>query len=467
MTTFWDKVQVAASAAIRAWRTVPGLDNPTAASDNIYALLSSTDQQRIDLYNAYWKYYRGQHKKHLKVRMTPVGPGPDDNVTINVSRRVVNKGATFLFGEPLKWELTEGDQTPEEEMLERIWHSSEWRMSFLSEVAINGGVTGDAYIQIRSRGEQELPSLVNLNPSIVFPHWNPQDIDEVWAYELRYRRQGKIARTVHALVDNGEYWEIFTEVLQGNNLWKRLSDEDRVWPWPFSSIVHVKNYPNPNSYFGLSDLEDADLNDAINQATSNMNRIIRIFAHPIVWGKMMGQIDLDPSTIMMSQNKDASLDSLELAKDLASAQTFLRYLRTMWAEITQVPENDPDRLAIGAQSGFALKVLYSDLIQKTNIKRSLYGQGIVELNRRLLSMLNMGDENICKLYWETPLPEDKRATTQSDQFDLEAGLVSKKTLAARRGYDWEVEQIRLGEQQAGQLNVGEMLLSAFDRGQVE
>lgn len=461
MATFWERIQQAAKAAVSAWQG-KSLESPNQPL-SIYTGLDEQDRQRVMRYQLLWKYYKGEHKKHLKVRMTPAGPGPDDNVVVNLSRRVVNKGVNFLFGEPLTWELVEGATTDAEKHLADVWRSNEWKMAFLSEVAINGGVTGDAYVQIQPR-ENDLPRLINLNPSIVFPYWNPDDIDEIWAYELRWRRGQAIKRTIHSLHESGQQWEIFTETHQQGR-WV-LDAPAMMWPYPWSAIHHIKNLPNPNEFFGCSDLEDADLNDAINQVSSNLNRVVRIFAHPVIWSKMFGNADLDPSKIAQATNKEAEMHALELAKDLGSAQEYLKYLRTMFSEITQVPENDPDRMTIGAQSGFALRVLFHEFVQKTNLKRSLYGQGIVELNRHLLEMDGFGPDNVCRLTWIDPLPVDKRETTESDRFDLEAGLVSKETLSRERGYDWDSELERMEVERAADGSLGEALLRSFERGAV-
>lgn len=459
MATFWERIQQAYKAALNAWQG-QNLDSPSQPL-SIYTGLADADRQRVERYQLLWKYYKGEHKKHLKVRMTPAGQGPDDNVTINVSRRAVNKGAAFLFGEPLTWELKEGEKTPEEKTLNDIWRSDEWKMSFLLEVALNGGVTGDAYIQIAPQ-LNDLPRIVNLNPAITFPHCNPDDVDDVWAYEFRWRRGQTIKRTVHTKLDSGNEWEIFTETFQQGR-WV-AEGAKQSWPWGWPAILHVKNLPNPNEFFGLSDLEDADLNDAINQTSSNLNRVIRLFAHPVIWGKMMGNADLDPSKIALATNPEAMMDALQLANELGSAQEFIKYLRTMFSEITQVPENDPDRMTIGAQSGFALRVLFHELVQKTNIKRSLYGKEIVELNRRLLAIEGKGEENICKLVWKDPLPVDKREVADSDRFELESGLVSKETKSREHGYDWDDEQEKMRTERDAEGSLGESLLRAFERG---
>jgi hypothetical protein len=102
-------------------------------------------------------------------------------------------------------------------------------------------------------------------------------------------------------------------------------------------------------------------------------------------------------------------------------------------------------MGIGAQSGFALKVLFNDLLLKTGIKRSLYGTAIVETNRRLLDLMEMGEANVSKLHWLDPLPVDGRESAETDRFELDSEIVSRETVSTRRGYDWEVEQERMGK----------------------
>lgn len=465
MATFWDKVVSATKAAASAWVQVDNYQLSTPMPTSIYYDLPDSERQRVDRYRLLWKYYRGEHKKHLKVRMTPAGPGPDDNVIVNISRRIVNKGVDFLFGAPLTWQLDESTETKEEEALAAVWKSHEWRMAFLSELAINGGVTGDFYMQIvpPKNGEQ-YPRVVNLNPSIVFVTTNPNDIDDVWSYQLRQSSGGTIMRTIHAMNEDRQSWQTWTEALTTNE-WRRI-DEPELWPYSWPMIIHGKNLPNPNNYFGCSDLEDADINDTINMVASNINRITRIFAHPIVWGRGFGssEMSLDASKVAMTSNPDATMGALELAREMNAPQEYLRFLRNTFAEVTAVPQNDPERLGIGAQSGFALKVLYNDLTLKTGIKRSLYGMAIVETNRRLLEMMGYGNDRMVKLQWEDPLPIDERAMTESDKFDIEAGIASKQTVSQRRGYDWDTELERRQAEQVSDGNVGEMLLRAFERG---
>jgi len=461
MPTIWERIQASTKAAIGAW-THPSEDT-IHAPFSVYFGLEDEQRRRVERYQLLWKYYRGEHRKALRAKTNRDGTTIDDNVVINLSRRVVNKSTSFLFGQPLQWELREGEQTPEEDVLDQIWRNLSWRQSFLQELAIGGGVCGTFFMQILPPVDgQSLPRLIDVDPAIIFPRWNPSDIDDMWAYEMRWKEGASVLRTIHSKQDGGMAWETWTERLQRGR-WI-VEQEPEVWPWEWPMLVHGKNLPNPNEFFGLSDLEDADLNDAINETASNIKRVTRIFAHPVMWGKGFNADEIDPSKMMLTNNPDATMGALELGRDLQSSQDYLRFLRTMFAEITQVPENDPDRLALGAQSGFALKLLFGDLLDKTYTKRNLYGQEIVEVNRRMLEMLGHGPDNRVTLHWASPLPVDEQSAMSADKFDLDAGLSSLETMQRKRGYDPEVEAERIAAQKTQSGTIGEALLAAFDRG---
>ena len=440
--TFWDKVDRSVRAAMSAWAGSEPVVQASPQPD--HQGVTDYDAQRIERYKLLWEYYRGEHRKHLKPIKTPDGRLQDDNIVINLSRRVVNKGVYFLFGKPLIWQLTEGTDTPEEVMLERIWGSHEKRMTFLAELALNGGVTGDFYLQIvpPAPGE-ELPRVINLDPSTVFVKTDPNDIEKEWAFDLRWESSGRVCRTMHALNEDGLDWSTWDEIWNAGR-WEQMT-EPELWGFPYPMIVHGKNLPSPNSYWGCSDLEDADLNDAINLVASNISRITRIFAHPFVWGYGFGRDGkgIDISGVALSDDPQAKMGALELGRDMSSAQEYLKFLRTAFAEVTGVPESDPDRMAIGAQSGFALEVLFNDLVLKTGLKRSLYGSALVECNRRLLDMMGMGDKHVVKLHWQNPLPVDDRAEREGQQFDIDYKLASRKTISEKRGYNYDAEVDRL------------------------
>jgi len=432
---------------------------------NDYAHLQTlTESQRHQLKHIQmlWSYYRGDFKKWLLPKLLPNGNTINDNVQLALSRKIVHKGNYFLFGKGLNWQLSKKNAVTEEKVLSQIWGNQETQNAFLSELGINGGVTGNYYIQIVSN--QKGTRVKNLDPTWVFVTPDPNDQDEALEYDLRFMVKDELFRILHKNLGNGT-WD-YSKEKYTKARWEYV-EKPVIWPfeWPF--IVSGKNLPNPNSFYGASDLIDAEINDTINLVASNLNRIIRIFAHPVIWGYGFGSsaLTVDSSKIITSTSESAKLEALELARDLSSPQEYLKFLRTMFSEVTNVPESDPDRLAIGAQSGFALEVLFNDLILKTGTKRNFYGKGLIELNRRLLELSGFGEDNQTQLLWPNALPTDKQSETTSDQFELASGLVSKRTLAIKRGYDFDQELEYMQKEQANQGTLGEALITAFRNGQ--
>lgn len=450
MATIWDRLQAAARAARDAWTGTPTLSDPFSESELLRGLDADT-RKRIKGYDLRWSYYKGEHASHLKKRTGE----PDPNVILNYSRRIVDKGVSFLFGKDVQYELAEGETTQEEEALETAWRSPEWRGAFLNELAQQGAVCGTFYVQVLPPdGEmptsgyvptthREAPRIINLDPRIVIPHWHADDIDAVHTWEIRWMSDGRATRTIWAIDEDDATRWFYRDERWGKEGWEIITPQQE-WPWPWSPIVHGKNLPLANSFYGLSDLEDADLNDAINLIGSNTNRILHIWAHPVMWGRGFSpdQMDRAVDRMSISSAPDALLDLLEMQSDLSSSANYMNQLISAYHKVTRVPEMNPDTMRLGAQSGFALKVLYGDLLEKTYTKRMLYGQALVEANRRLLDMMGWGDDNYTTLHWQDPLPKDPQDDMLRDTLDLERGLASKETVQVRRGLDPEVERER-------------------------
>jgi len=135
----------------------------------------------------------------------------------------------------------------------------------------------------------------------------------------------------------------------------------------------------------------------------------------------------------------------------------------------RVPNLTPHNLTVGAQSGFSLRILHGDLIEKTDAKRCTYGDMLIELNRRALEMAGHGDGNVTRLDWADPLPVNATEAMAEDGFDLDRGLAAKSTVQAKRGYDPKSEDEKItAESSAEDLrsgNVGSLILRQFNQGQ--
>ena len=83
---------------------------PSLADVMWRSALNFEEQRRLDAYNKAWDVYQGNLKQPLVVKPD----GPNDNVTINYGRIIVDKSVSFLFGQEPQFELSEGAETPAE-----------------------------------------------------------------------------------------------------------------------------------------------------------------------------------------------------------------------------------------------------------------------------------------------------------------------------------------------------------------
>jgi len=119
---------------------------------------------------------------------------------------------------------------------------------------------------------------------------------------------------------------------------------------------------------------------------------------------------------------------------------------------------------LGALTNFGLRVLYQDALSKLEEKRGLFGEGIVEINHRLLELAGAPDTDGGVVFWPDLLPENNMENAQALRTDLELGLVSKQTAAGKRGYMWTDEEERIASETAAGDNIGAALLRTFSQG---
>jgi hypothetical protein len=430
--TIIDRINNVWTAAKNAWF---GVDSPPSFLNPLYVEVGPSVEKRILKYQLFWDYYDGNHKKYLK--------NNEHNVTINYSAKIVDKGVSFLFGKPLKIELNDATITDKELYLSKVFYSDEQMHELFIDMATTGGVCGDFFLQMWV-DDQGIPHFDNLNPSLVYPKYRNNNYKDVISYEIRWIDNDTVYRNRHERLSDGTWYSFVEYQDENQRYW--ISDEELsyAWPYQFPAILGGKNLPNPKSSFGKSDIESADLNDSINFVASNVNKTVNMFATPILWGKGFDTEKFDISEFNTSTDENATIQAVEIGKTVGSNTDYLNFLKGAYAETTSVPENDPENLRVGSTSGFALQVLLNDLLLKTGVKRSLYGSAIKEMCHRALIIGGYdGQDNTVKLHWSNPLPIDERTQVENDRFDLEQGIASLKTIRAKRGYDYAIEEERI------------------------
>ena len=319
--------------------------------------------------------------------------------------------------------------------------------------------------------------LVAIDPSLIDIETDPDDSEKVIRYIIQYKSVdedgkeiGKREITEWTPTSDTEmstgYWMVYYYQTGQSGKWELINSVS--WEYDFPPIVHTKNLPNPFQVWGTPDITSdvIELQDRLNFVASNMSKIIRIHAHPKIWGAGNAEakkIDIGVEQMMWFNDPETKIGQLEQLGDLASSQAFLLNLRQSLFDITRTVDISSIADKIGALTNFGLHVLYVDAVAKLNVKRELYGAFIKEINRRIQILAGIEPAEI-EIIWPDPLPENSQEKLTADKMALDMGIVSKQTVSQNNGYDWEVEQDRLGQEKQGEENIGSVLLNAFNRG---
>jgi hypothetical protein len=433
--------------------------------------------ERQKRFEKHWNYYDGVMPSPLKVE----GDGYNDNVILAKVDQVADKVLSFLLGDGVTFDVGADDQeTEDDDAVAALWAANRGA-TLQHNIALSGILTGHCVVRIEPMPGGQMPRIVHVNAAQFSTFWDVSDIDNVLWYRLQYRlganglgkridyvkgrQNGQSQSFDHTA---GGWTEIVYRIDGMGTQWKQVNLQ--VLPFDFPPIVDWQNMPRPHTYYGADDISRAvALNDALNFVASNYQRILKHHGSP----KTIG-IGFDAEAIVgtsvggfytVNKSKsEADIFNLEMQSDLSSAREFLGILaREIWQSARMV---DPQMVkdTVGSLTNFGLKVLFSDALSKTNTKRLLYGEAYELIAKRGLVMAGLAAPDKVKTNWPDVLPEDSLAVSTALLKEVEAGLIDKETYRQLRGYDNDVIEQRLSEEQAGQQNLGALLLSNFSKG---
>jgi hypothetical protein len=405
---------------------------------------------RIERVNA---YRAGAQKKHLVV----ADGKPDDNVTVNFIRLLARRSVSYLFGEGVTIEhATEGAK----DYLDSIYERNKG-VTFLRKLGTNGALTGTCYVKIIEAAEDDdnkLPRLVNIDPAIVEIITDPEDVEDVVEYRLVFKvfMDGEEFERKQTIKKQDDGTWLITDWIKKYNDWAVMVFEDgrdnpQTYEHDFAPIVHWQNLMVSNSPYGEPDITDdvLTLQDKINFNASNINKLIRLYLDPKIWGKNLGESVNTAWGVgkILNTGENGEVNVIDTRPDLASAQAFIRFLRQALFDISQQVDLDSIQDKLGSLTNFGLKILFGDAMSLIDMKRDMYAEGLIELNRRLL-ILNGASEDIDggTIKWPDVLPINEKEQAETLGIDLSNGLVSTESASKKRGYDWEIEEPLLDEQ---------------------
>lgn len=425
--------------------------------------LSAAELDRIQMMARALSYYDGLGPSMiLKTK-----PGdPDDNLAVNFAATIVDKGASFLFGDPPDLEIgAEGEQAGED-YIETAWDVEDRAVDFI-ELATNGGIFGHAWAKLAIDATGR-PSVIILDSQNMSAEWDPRNYRQVLRYRNQYNTIDETGNPIIWREDTErriDQWVITEYWSRPDKTGWMQAGPPIIWPYGFAPIFECKNLPKASEFYGKADLSRyiLALCSYIARVDSLINRIIRVHAYPkpIARGLTEQDLKVGVDQVLFLPQPEQDLKLLEMAGNLEAALSFRRQLREALAETSHVPEIATGKVdSIGQLSGLALKILYGPLLDRTYIKQKLYGRMIKAICRAILIIGNVTPEAEISLNWPAPLPGDDRANVETALLKKQIG-VSEDSILRELGYDPSDEREKA---QAEGANLAENLLTAFDRG---
>lgn len=400
-------------------------------------------------------YYNGEQKKWLINPKTK--KELDENVTINVTQKIIDQSVSLLFGEePVIDAHDETINSVIEQMEDKNYDDV-----FYHSLCASGSIGGHVYVKMIRDGNSV--RWVMMNPALVTVYWKPDDGKVAIAYKIAWTEGTTDYRQDIVRLDDNN-WLVRDLMRKGSGNWE-ITKED-AWPYPFAPIVDWQNLPNYLGYYGKTDLTSLDLNDAINFTASNINLILKHHAHPKTIGTGVRADQVKETAVQgfwSIENDAAKVFNLEMQTDLSSSMNYLAFLRSEFFSQQRAVDIAGMKDKVGQLTNFGLRVLFSDAIQKNATKQLLYGYGIKELVYRSLALLDIAanPEDI-DVDFTDPMPVNDKENAERIKLELESGIISKKTASEQLGYDWDEQAAEIAkEKQTASTSLGSALLAAM------
>src|SRR3990172_3094567 len=232
------------------------------------------------------EYRLGAQRQFLK----PNRDGYNDNIVSNFLGLALDRGISLLFGKPIEFEWGENADDGFIEWIDSIWEANN-KPILLHKLAMYGGEDGTVFVKLINDPVSGWRILAQ-DPIFKDVDTDPDDDDKVIRYITQYKTSidgEEVARRETILAGNYDdtshpltNWLIRNEISSRETGGKGRIVGETIWPFPLPPIIHWQNLPMAGSIWGMPDIPDdvIEVQDKSNFSISNINRILRFFAHP-------------------------------------------------------------------------------------------------------------------------------------------------------------------------------------------
>jgi hypothetical protein len=419
--------------------------------------ITEDDKKRQKLIRGAWIAYNGELVPPVK----KMPDGTDPNVMSNRCGPIVERGVDFLFGKEIEITIAEDGPKEAQTLLDAVWARKERRLPLLQKLAMNGAMAGQAFLRIVP-GRKNTFRLIIIDPATVFPETAPQDCETVLLYCIEYCTHEKqndkdvevYYREEIARIDpdrDGDDGDPFADIDATWSIqhWTRVGERGRwiaagspiIWPYNFPPVFSCQNLPNPNDFWGKPDITPdlIGVNKALNLTQTDINIDNILYSRPILYASGTGRQDFDvsPGRITGFELPESKIAAVPIAADIANALAFAANLRSDIDEQSSVPGVATGRITAmprGNLSGIAIELLFQPLLKKTEKKRCLYGDLIINVSKALFVLSGLSEDIDVTIAWQYPLPSDDLPSIQAAVLKQTIGI-SDTSIQRELGYD--------------------------------
>lgn len=420
---------------------------------------------RIVRYQLYWNFYHGQHWKDYN----------DTLLVFNYIKAFIDKTISFLVSkETIAFQVKDlakdrvidknnSDSSKEQLMVQnaefsilRNWNKNNRRV-FVNECLQMGSIMGDAWVLLAYIPDSNYVKYTLLDSRYCFP-----------TFERGTRQEDDLktftVRTPMSPNDKEYILHIMEYTKTSIKSWyQKTAEEDadkfevqtNTNKYGFIPIVHIRNRPNPSSYYSISDIRDLlTLNKVYNEMNQEMKSIIDYYATPttVITGANAKSLKRGLGNIWSGLPAEAQVFNLTLDADLNASMDFTERIKTSMHEMGDVPENSLGKLQpVSNTSGAALELTYQPLVQRADEKKMMYGAAFTEINTMTFRMFKINQhsdgyfENLPVKFVETNsdyviepvftygFPSDRESELSLAQQELNMEIASRKEIMERLG----------------------------------
>jgi hypothetical protein len=273
---------------------------------------------------------------------------------------------------------------------------------------------------------------------------DPDDYRALRAYALRVPRANAPgeAPTTRIEVFSPTWRQVYED--RGDEHGPRLiaESENNVCPGELP-VVHVQNVSQPLSYSGLSEVEPLiPLQDELNTRLSDRASRVTMQSFKMYLAKGVENFDktpVAPGQVWVTENASATIESFGGDASSPSEDAHIEQVREAMDKASSVPPlaTGVVRARVGnLSSENALRLTLQGLLARTERKRLMYGRGIAEASRLMLTAMHHAGvlrtepgERGVMIEWPDPISRDRNEELAAAKSKRELGVPAERVLS--------------------------------------